>query len=196
MTAGRPEPCWEPSNRVVNALRACAPIRPEPVSSRTDSGSVPASMRVAATSTSSELLPVPGPPSTRTVPRRPGSSTAWTSGPHWYDIARMTPRGSDKLRRPRYWHDRRVTRLHVHRFGPPGPVRLLALHGLTGHGQRWGHLANRYLPEFAVAAPDLIGHGHSSWEAPWTIDANVAALEDLLGRECDGPVVIVAHSFG
>ena len=75
-------------------------------------------------------------------------------------------------------------------------MRLLALHGLTGHGERWGHLANRFLPEIAVAAPDLIGHGHSTWDAPWTIDANVAALKDLLAREADGPVVIVAHSFG
>jgi lipase len=89
-----------------------------------------------------------------------------------------------------------VTRLHVHRFGPPGPVRLLALHGLTGHGRRWGHLANRHLPEIAVAAPDLIGHGRSSWDAPWTIEANVAALAELLGNEADEPVVIVAHSFG
>jgi lipase len=89
-----------------------------------------------------------------------------------------------------------VTRLHVHRFGPPGPARLLALHGLTGHGQRWGHLANRYLPEIAVAAPDLIGHGQSSWDAPWTIEANVAALGALLEHEADDPVVVVAHSFG
>ena len=89
-----------------------------------------------------------------------------------------------------------MTRLHVHRFGPSGPVRLLALHGLTGHGRRWGHLADRHLPETAVAAPDLIGHGHSSWEAPWTIDANVAALAELLDAEADGPVVVVAHSFG
>jgi lipase len=84
----------------------------------------------------------------------------------------------------------------VHRFGPPGPVRLLALHGLTGHGQRWEHLTSRYLPEISVAAPDLIGHGHSSWDAPWTIDANVTALGELLADEADGPVVIVAHSFG
>jgi lipase len=75
-------------------------------------------------------------------------------------------------------------------------VRLLALHGLTGHGQRWEHLTSRHLPEISVAAPDLIGHGHSSWEAPWTIDANVAALADLLDRDVEGPVVIVAHSFG
>ncbi len=108
----------------------------------------------------------------------------------------MTPRGSDKSPRSAGWHDRRVTHLHVHRFGPPGPVRLLALHGLTGHGQRWEHLTSRYLPEISVAAPDLIGHGHSSWDAPWTIDANVAALADLLDSAADGPVAIVAHSFG
>jgi lipase len=89
-----------------------------------------------------------------------------------------------------------VTRLHVHRFGPPGPVRLLALHGLTGHGQRWQPLVDRHLPEIAVAAPDLIGHGHSSWDAPWTIDANVSALAALLERGAGDPVVVVAHSFG
>jgi len=89
-----------------------------------------------------------------------------------------------------------VTRLHVHRFGPPGPARLLALHGLTGHGRRWGHLFDRYLPEIAVAAPDLIGHGYSSWDAPWTVDANVAALAALLEHEAGDPVVVVAHSFG
>jgi lipase len=108
----------------------------------------------------------------------------------------MTPRGSDTSSRSSYWHDRWVTRLHVHRFGPPGPVRLLALHGLTGHGQRWEHLVNRHLPEITVAAPDLIGHGHSTWDAPWTIEANVAALAGLLERDAEEPVVIVAHSFG
>jgi lipase len=89
-----------------------------------------------------------------------------------------------------------VTRLHVHRFGPPGPVRLLALHGLTGHGKRWEPLASRHLPEITVAAPDLIGHGRSSWSAPWTIEANVAALAQLLEHQPDQPVVVVAHSFG
>jgi lipase len=89
-----------------------------------------------------------------------------------------------------------VTRLHVHRYGPSGPVRCLAIHGLTGHGKRWQPLANQHLAEITVAAPDLIGHGRSSWAAPWTIDANVAALAALLKRQADGPVVVVAHSFG
>jgi lipase len=82
--------------------------------------------------------------------------------------------------------------LHVHRYGPAGAPQVLALHGLTGHGQRWQHLAQTHLPDVAVAAPDLLGHGRSSWAAPWTIDANVAALAALL----EGPVVVAAHSFG
>lgn len=72
---------------------------------------------------------------------------------------------------------------------------MLALHGLTGHGRRWHHLAG-YLPEIAIAAPDLLGHGRSSWAAPWTIDANVAALGTLLDDQADAPVLVVGHSFG
>lgn len=89
-----------------------------------------------------------------------------------------------------------MTRLHVHRYGPSGPVRLLAIHGLTGHGKRWQPLATQHLAEITVAAPDLIGHGRSSWAAPWTIDANVAALAALLEHQAEGPVLVVGHSFG
>jgi lipase len=85
--------------------------------------------------------------------------------------------------------------LHVHRYGPAGPVRMLAIHGLTGYGGRWRHLGG-YLPEIAIAAPDLLGHGRSSWAAPWTIDANVSALAALLDDETDTPMLVVGHSFG
>jgi len=96
----------------------------------------------------------------------------------------------------RNWHHRRVTAdLHLHRYGPAAPVRILAIHGLTGYGGRWRHLAG-YLPEIAFAAPDLLGHGRSSWAAPWTIDANVSALAALLDDEADAPVLVVGHSFG
>lgn len=106
----------------------------------------------------------------------------------------MTPQGYDKS--ACWQHDRVTTDLHVHRYGPPGPVRVLALHGLTGHGQRWRFLSTQYLAEIALAAPDLIGHGRSSWSAPWTFDANVAALATLVENEADGPVLVVGHSFG
>ena len=72
---------------------------------------------------------------------------------------------------------------------------MLAVHGLTGHGQRWRHLAD-YVPEITIAAPDLVGHGRSSWAAPWTIDANVAAFAALLDDQATTPVLVVGHSFG
>lgn len=86
--------------------------------------------------------------------------------------------------------------LHVHRYGPDGPARILLVHGLTGHGRRWATLADDLLAEFPIAAPDLLGHGRSSWDAPWTIEANVAALAGLLDADGGAPVVVVGHSFG
>ena len=63
-----------------------------------------------------------------------------------------------------------MTDLHLHRWGPAGPVQVLALHGLTGHGR-------------------------SSWSAPWTFDANVAALAGVVENQADGPVVVVGTAF-
>ncbi len=86
--------------------------------------------------------------------------------------------------------------LHTYRFGPTGPARILAIHGLTGYGGRWETLFREHLPDVAVVAPDLLGHGRSSWDAPWTIEANVAALAALVEAEGAAPVVAVGHSFG
>jgi lipase len=86
--------------------------------------------------------------------------------------------------------------LNVHRYGPDQPAQVLAVHGLTGHGQRWQTLAEQHLPGVSIVAPDLLGHGRSSWAAPWTLDANVTALADLLATETTRPVVVVGHSFG
>jgi lipase len=86
--------------------------------------------------------------------------------------------------------------LKVYRYGPDGPSQVLAVHGLTGHGRRWQRLANNYLSDVTIAAPDLIGHGRSSWDAPWTIDANVDALVALLDADGGHGVVVMGHSFG
>ena len=86
--------------------------------------------------------------------------------------------------------------LNVYRFGPARPAQILAIHGLTGHGLRWKTLADQQLAEFAVIAPDLLGHGRSSGDAPWSIDANVSALAAVLDADGTGPVVVVGHSFG
>lgn len=88
-----------------------------------------------------------------------------------------------------------MSALHLHRFGPDDGVVVLALHGLTGHGKRWGHLAG-LLPEVRMLAPDLRGHGRSTSLPPWDFETIVEDLVGLLDAEGAGAVVVVGHSFG
>jgi lipase len=84
----------------------------------------------------------------------------------------------------------------VYRYGPADGPKVLALHGVTGHGRRWEDLAVNYLPELRILAPDLRGHGRSTGLPPWNFEAVVGDLVELLTAETDEPVVVVAHSFG
>jgi lipase len=54
-------------------------------------------------------------------------------------------------------------------------------------------LAQGWLGSYFVQAPDLIGHGSSPYEPPWTIGAHVDALLRTLDPE---PGVWLGHSFG
>ena len=73
---------------------------------------------------------------------------------------------------------------------------VLLIHGMGGSSQTWREVMPHLATRHRVIAPDLLGHGRSSWSAPWTIDANVAALARLIEAEAAGPVVVVGHSFG
>lgn len=88
--------------------------------------------------------------------------------------------------------------LHTHRFGPPDATpQVLAIHGVTGHGDRWHPLATA-LPGTGILAPDLLGHGRSSWEPPWRVEDHAESLEQMLDAELppDRRVTVVGHSFG
>ncbi|MFD4366358.1 alpha/beta fold hydrolase [Rhodococcus sp. NPDC058521] len=89
-----------------------------------------------------------------------------------------------------------MSALHTYLYGPEDGPEILALHGVTGHGRRWETLAHDHVPEARWIAPDLLGHGRSTWSAPWNIEAHVAAVVDTLKAHARGPVVVVGHSFG
>ncbi|WP_089250045.1 alpha/beta fold hydrolase [Rhodococcoides kyotonense] len=89
-----------------------------------------------------------------------------------------------------------MPQLNLHTFGPVDGPEILAVHGMTGHGARWRDLADNYIPEARVLAPDLIGHGRSPSTPPWDIDAQVEKLRLLVQDNARGPVLVVGHSYG
>lgn len=86
--------------------------------------------------------------------------------------------------------------LHVHDWGDPAAPVVLCLHGIGGHGARFRRLAEERLGGFHVLAPDLRGHGRSTWEPPWTLAHHVQDLHELLLERDAGRVTVVGHSFG
>jgi lipase len=63
---------------------------------------------------------------------------------------------------------------------------------VRNHGGHFARLAER-LPGFHVLAPDLLGHGFSSWEPPWDIETHCEAIVETVGAR---PAALVGHSFG
>ena len=86
-------------------------------------------------------------------------------------------------------------RLHVHEWGDPDAPAVVCLHGVTGHGERYRRLAERWAG-FRVIAPDLRGHGRSDWEPPWTFPTHVADLVDTIDALGIERPDWVGHSFG
>ena len=86
-----------------------------------------------------------------------------------------------------------VMPLNVHEWGDTQHPTVVCLHGVTAHGERFKQLAEeRWASRFHVLAPDLRGHGRSSWEPPWTFAQHVADLAETFPE----PAFWVGHSFG
>jgi lipase len=87
--------------------------------------------------------------------------------------------------------------LHVHEWGAVDAPPVVCLHGITGHGRRFRKLAEeRLASRFHVLAPDLLGHGLSDWEPPWSIKAHLDAVLGTLERLGVGASRWIGHSFG
>jgi lipase len=87
--------------------------------------------------------------------------------------------------------------LHLHEWGERHAPPLVCLHGVTGHGRRFRRLSEERLAErFRVLAPDLRGHGHSDWEPPWTLRANLADVLETVAAAGVGRAAWLGHSYG
>jgi lipase len=86
-------------------------------------------------------------------------------------------------------------RLHLHEWGSADAPPVVCLHGVTSHGARFAHLAER-LPGFRVLAPDLRGHGRSGWEPPWRLETHVDDVLETAAAAGVDTAAWIGHSFG
>jgi lipase len=87
--------------------------------------------------------------------------------------------------------------LQLHEWGDRTAPPVVALHGIGGFGRRFRKLAEeRLVGSFRVLAPDLRGHGSSSWEPPWTIAAHVADVLETIGAAGVERARFLGHSYG
>lgn len=83
--------------------------------------------------------------------------------------------------------------LHVEAWGDERSPRVVFLHGITGHGAHARRLAEGWLAGHRVLAPDLLGHGSSPYEPPWSVAAQVEAILAAVGET---PAAWIGHSYG
>jgi len=92
-----------------------------------------------------------------------------------------------------------VRPLRLHTWGEPAATTVVCLHGVTSHGRHFARLAERLVargpgkPGPYVVAPDLLGHGDSPYEPPWSIDEHLASLGAATGEDT---AALIGHSFG
>ncbi|HEY3018167.1 MAG TPA: alpha/beta hydrolase [Gaiellaceae bacterium] len=87
--------------------------------------------------------------------------------------------------------------LQLHEWGDRTASPVVALHGIGGFGRRFRKLAEeRLAARFRVLAPDLRGHGSSSWEPPWTIGTHAADVVETIEDAGVERAAFVGHSYG
>jgi lipase len=87
--------------------------------------------------------------------------------------------------------------LHLHEWGDRDAPAVLCLHGVMAHGRRFRRLAeDRLARRFRVLAPDLRGHGRSSWEPPWTLAQHIEDVRETLEAAGVERATVIGHSFG
>lgn len=89
-------------------------------------------------------------------------------------------------------------KLHFWEWGEAGRPNLILVHGSRDHARSWDLVAQALCPQFRILAPDLRGHGDSSWApgAMYSIPEyvlDVSALVDIAGGT---PLDLVGHSLG
>jgi pimeloyl-ACP methyl ester carboxylesterase len=96
-----------------------------------------------------------------------------------------------------YYYSHRL-KLHFWDWGNKGNPNLILVHGSRDHARSWDQIASSLAADYRVVAPDLRGHGDSSWAlgAMYSIPEYVLDLSALIDIVGNPPVYLVGHSLG
>ena len=83
----------------------------------------------------------------------------------------------------------------MHELGPSAARTVVALHGVTGLATVFRRLAHR-LPDFRLVAPDLRGHGGSTYDPPWDLSAHLRDVRETLDGMGISRAPCIGFSFG
>jgi pimeloyl-ACP methyl ester carboxylesterase len=89
-------------------------------------------------------------------------------------------------------------RLHYVDWGNPEKPLLLLIHGGRDHARNWDWVARALRDDWHIVAPDLRGHGDSSWAigGMYSMPEFVLDISSLLEAIGEFPVTIIGHSLG
>jgi pimeloyl-ACP methyl ester carboxylesterase len=89
-------------------------------------------------------------------------------------------------------------RLNYVDWGNPDAPPLLLIHGGRDHARSWDWVAEELRHDWHIIAPDLRGHGDSSWspDGNYEMSAFVYDIAQLVHQLNLAPVTIVSHSMG
>jgi pimeloyl-ACP methyl ester carboxylesterase len=89
-------------------------------------------------------------------------------------------------------------KLHFWDWGNYDKPSLVFVHGGMDHARSWDRIVEAFQDDFHIIAPDLRGHGDSSWApgAMYSIAEYLLDLSALLDISGKFPVFLVGHSLG
>ncbi len=89
-------------------------------------------------------------------------------------------------------------RLHYADWGNEDKPPLLLVHGGRDHCRSWDWVAEQFMDDYHVIAPDLRGHGDSQWSlgSNYAFTEYVYDIAQLIHQLELAPVTILSHSMG